>query len=77
MPLPKDAGPIPEWIGYIHVDDVDAYAARLAEDGGAIHRPPIDVPGMLRFTVVADRQGAPIALFTANPATPSPPNRLA
>jgi hypothetical protein len=77
MSLPKEAGPIPAWIGYIHVDDVDEYAARLVEAGGTIHRPPTDVPGMLRFTVVIDAQGAPLVLFTANPSMASPPTRPA
>jgi predicted enzyme related to lactoylglutathione lyase len=45
-------------MGYISVDDVDEAAARLARAGGKIHRPPCDVPGVIRFAVVADPQGA-------------------
>jgi predicted enzyme related to lactoylglutathione lyase len=60
------------WIGYIHVDDVDAHAAKVVEAGGKLWKGPIDVPGMLRFAILSDPQGAAIALFTPNPAMPSP-----
>jgi predicted enzyme related to lactoylglutathione lyase len=73
MSLPEAAGTKPAWIGYILVDDVDAEAEKVKAAGGSIHRPPTDVPGMLRFSVVTDPQGAPYVLFTSNPAMPSPP----
>ena len=37
MTLPPEAcamGAPPSWIGYIHVDDCDAYAAQVVEAGG-------------------------------------------
>jgi len=77
MKLPDDAGPTPAWIGYIHVPDVDAHAAQVAAAGGKLHRGPTDVPGMLRFAVMVDPQGAPFVLFTSNPEMPTPPNRPA
>ena len=61
MPIPEDArkvGVPPSWMGYIAVDDVDRAAARLQQEGGKVHRPPTDVPGVIRFCVVADPQGA-------------------
>ena len=61
MPIPEDArraGARPTWMGYVRVDDVDKTAARLASEGGKVHRPPCDVPGVIRFAVVADPQGA-------------------
>jgi predicted enzyme related to lactoylglutathione lyase len=60
MRLPEDQGmnARPCWTGYIAVDDVDAAAARLAREGGVVHRPPSEVPGVIRFAVVADPQGA-------------------
>ena len=45
-------------MGYIAVDDVDRAAATLEQQGGKVHRPPTDVPGVIRFCVVADPQGA-------------------
>jgi len=75
MKLPRDAGPTPAWIGYIHVDNVDTYAKKVADAGGKIHKAPTDVPGMLRFSVVMDPQGAPFVLFTPDPKMPTPSNR--
>jgi len=60
------------WGGYISVDDVDAHIEKVVEAGGKLCRPATDVPGMLRFAVMSDPQGAAIVLFTANPAMPSP-----
>ena len=60
------------WIGYISVDDVDAHIEKIVAAGGKLWRPATDVPGMLRFAVMSDPQGAAIAVFTANPAMPSP-----
>jgi predicted enzyme related to lactoylglutathione lyase len=75
MDLPKDAGRVPAWIGYVHVPDVDAYAERVKAAGGKIVRPPTDVPQMLRFSVVTDPQGAPFVLFTSDPTMPANPAR--
>jgi predicted enzyme related to lactoylglutathione lyase len=61
LPIPEDArraGVPPMWMGYIAVDDVDEAARRLEREGGKVHRPPSDVPDVIRFAVVADPQGA-------------------
>ncbi|MGO9336277.1 MAG: VOC family protein [Terracidiphilus sp.] len=60
------------WIGYICVDDVDAHIEKIVEAGGKLWRPATDVPGMLRFAVMSDPQGAAFVVFTPNPAMPSP-----
>jgi uncharacterized protein len=60
------------WVGYIAVDDVDAHIEKIVEAGGKLLRPATDVPGMLRFAVMADPQGAAIVVFTPNPGMPSP-----
>ena len=60
------------WIGYIAVDDVDAHIEKIVEAGGKLWKPATDVPGMLRFAVMSDPQGAAIVVFTPNPAMPSP-----
>lgn len=60
------------WVGYISVGDVDAHIAKIVEAGGKLLRPATDVPGMLRFAVMSDPQGAAIVVFTPNPAMPSP-----
>jgi predicted enzyme related to lactoylglutathione lyase len=61
-----DAGARPSWTGYVAVDDVDARAAQAKQDGGAIHHPPDDIPGVGRFAVIADPQGASLCLFKSN-----------
>jgi uncharacterized protein len=61
MPISEEvckAGAQPCWMGYIAVDNVDQAAAGLEREGGKVHRPPMDVPGVIRFSVVADPQGA-------------------
>lgn len=75
MTLPKEAGPNAAWIGYISVPDVDAHVERFVAAGGQLHRGPTDVPGMLRFAVMLDPEGAPLVMFTADPAMPSNPVR--
>jgi uncharacterized protein len=66
MALPEEArnaGARPGWLGYVAVDDVDASAARAKQAGGAVHRAPADIPGVGRFAVIADPQGAVLTLF--------------
>jgi uncharacterized protein len=66
MDLPEAArkmGGKPSWIGYVGVDDVDATADRIKRLGGAVHVPPMDVPNISRFSIVADPQTARLALF--------------
>jgi len=75
-PLPQEvraAGARPGWFGYIGVDDVDAFADRVKHAGGAIQRGPDDIPGIGRFAVVADPQGAAFVLFQGAPGMQPPP----
>ena len=61
MDLPADAkanGMRPNWLGYVAVDDVDAAAAKIVADGGTQHMPPMDIPNVGRFAMLADPQGA-------------------
>jgi predicted enzyme related to lactoylglutathione lyase len=74
MPIPADAakmGVKPAWMGYIAVDDVDAYAGKVRAAGGAIHRPPTDIPNVGRFAVASDPTGAGFLLFSGNSAAPA------
>ena len=59
------------WLGYILVADVDAMATRVRQAGGTVHRPPNDIPGVGRFAVVADPQGAVFMLFKGS-SVPAP-----
>lgn len=61
MDIPTEAkagGMRPIWLGYVTVDDVDAAAAKIVADGGSKHMGPMDIPGVGRFAMVADPQGA-------------------
>jgi len=57
------AGARPGWIGYIGVPDVAAKLAELVAAGGKVLRPVQEIPGMIRFAVVADPQGAAFVLY--------------
>jgi len=52
------AGMRPRWLGYVGVSDVDAAAADIVQAGGGQHMPPTDIPGVGRFALLADPQGA-------------------
>ncbi|HTY16623.1 MAG TPA: VOC family protein [Myxococcota bacterium] len=67
------AGARPGWLGYVGVPDTDAAAKRIVEAGGAIHRPPDDIPNVGRFAVVADPGGAMFMLLTPLPRGDAPP----
>jgi uncharacterized protein len=58
MKLPDGANMPPIWLGYVGVADVDSKAAKVEELGGAVHMPPRDIPGVGRFAMVGDPQGA-------------------
>jgi len=75
MALPReaaDAGLGPSWIGYVGVPEVDDFAARVTAAGGKIHRQPDDIPGVGRFAVAADPQGAIFNLFKGAPGPERP-----
>jgi predicted enzyme related to lactoylglutathione lyase len=62
----SQAGPRvpPHWLPYIAVESVDASAAKAVALGGKALNPPMDIPNVGRFAVVADPQGAAFALYT-------------
>jgi len=68
----RKMGAPPSWMGYVGVDDVDAVTARAAELGGMVYVAPRDIPEVGRFSVVADPQGAVLAMLDPLPP-PTPP----
>lgn len=67
MAIPDEAkamGTPPMWVGYIYAPDTDAATKSVAAAGGKIYREPSDIPGIGRFSVVADPQGATFMLMT-------------
>ncbi|HWA64097.1 MAG TPA: VOC family protein [Caulobacteraceae bacterium] len=63
----KAEGMFPNWTGYVGVDDVDASVAEAEGLGGKTIRPPMDIPGVGRFAIVADPAGAVFAMMTPIP----------
>ena len=59
----RAAGAPPNWSGYVAVDDVDGKAKSVVAMGGRVCHPPTDIPGVGRFSVVGDPQGAVVVLF--------------
>ena len=69
-PIPGAPPMPPAWSCYVTVADVDATAAQVPGLGGAVLVPPMDIPGVGRFTVIRDPQGAVLNLITyAAPAS--------
>ncbi len=54
----------PSWNVYVTVDDVDASASKVEGLGGRILQPPADIPGVGRFCVLQDPQGAVLCAIT-------------
>ncbi|MCX6624921.1 MAG: VOC family protein [Acidobacteria bacterium] len=52
------AGVPPHWMVYFSVPDCDGTAAKAAELGGTVRVPPTDIPGVGRFSLLVDPQGA-------------------
>ncbi len=76
MALPEAAlkmGARPGWIGYVGVEDVDAEADAFAKAGGVIYKAAADIPGVGRFAVVGDPQGAALTLFKGSSDTEPAP----
>jgi uncharacterized protein len=63
----------PHWNVYFAVDDADATVARVEKLGGTTLVPPTDIPGVGRFAVVADPQGAPFSIMKGQGEPPAPP----
>lgn len=59
-----DWGPVPpHWLVYFAVGDCDASADRARELGATVKVPPSDIPGVGRFSMLADPQGAVFAIL--------------
>jgi uncharacterized protein len=64
MAIPEDQkGMPPCWTGYIGVDDCDAWTKKVADKGGKVWKEPQNIPGVGRFSVVADPHGAVFILM--------------
>lgn len=60
----EDWGELPShWANYIAVDNVDETLTKITENGGSIHVPAFDAPGVGRMSMVADPSGAAFAII--------------
>ena len=57
------AGAPTVWTSYVTVDDVDARAARVADAGGVVLAPPVDIPTVGRMAIVQDPTGGVIGII--------------
>ena len=53
----------PNWLVYFAVDDCDASVQKATELGGNVMKPADDIPGIGRFAILTDRQGAAFAII--------------
>jgi predicted enzyme related to lactoylglutathione lyase len=53
------------WLGSVLVEDVDATIERAKKAGGSVLSEPMDIPDIGRLAVIADPQGAAIAVFSS------------
>jgi predicted enzyme related to lactoylglutathione lyase len=60
----KAGGARPAWLGYVHVEDIDAQAEKLKAAGANVMMGPQDIPGVGRFVMILDPQGAPLYVMT-------------
>jgi len=57
----------PHWLAYFHVADCDATTTKAKELGATVYMGPMTLEGVGRWSVVADPQGAVLALFQPAP----------
>ncbi len=75
----QKGGARPAWLPYFSSDDVDATASQTRSLGGHILVPPHDLPGVGRFALLTDPQGAPFYIMhattepTSSPFAPNEP----
>lgn len=72
MQLPEEAaqmGAPSHWLGDIGVPDVDAAVAKTQSLGATIYMPGMDIATVGRIAVLADPQGATIALYCPESGT--------
>ena len=65
-------GARPTWLGYLHVEDVDASVASIEQAGGKALMPAFDIPNVGRVAMVPDPQGAPFYIMKPIPPANDP-----
>ena len=68
----REHGARPIWLGYIHVEDVDATVTAITADGGKTHMAPFDIPNVGRVAMVTDPVGVPFYIMKPIPPAHAP-----
>jgi hypothetical protein len=64
MQMTEEWGDVPShWMIYFAVEDCDAAAEQVEALGGRVCVPPTDIPGVGRFAVIDDPQGATFSMM--------------
>ena len=67
--ITPEMGPIPpHWLVYFAVEDCDAAVQKASGLGANVIKPAEDIPGVGRFAILKDPQGAVFALLKPQPA---------
>lgn len=53
----------PHWLSYVHVPNVEEYAAKAKSLGANVVVPPMDIPNTGKFAIFNDPQGAGLAIW--------------
>jgi uncharacterized protein len=71
LPMREDMGNAPAfWMVYYNVADLDAAVKKVAELGGVVHVPKLEVPGIGHLAVIADPAGAVITIMESDQIQP-------
>ena len=66
--ITSEMGPMPpNWLVYFAVDDCDAKVGEATELGATVMMPPDNIPGVGRFAILNDPQGAAFAIIKLEP----------
>lgn len=66
--ITPEMGPMPpHWLVYFAVDDCDAKVQKATELGANVMKPAEDIPGVGRFAILNDPQGAVFAIIKTAP----------
>lgn len=63
MAMPPGAQGPSQWVPYVGVEDVNDVTTRAESLGGTVYVQPMDVPGVGRFSMIADATGATVGLL--------------
>jgi hypothetical protein len=67
-----DGAPPPVWAAYVAVEALEAASAAVRASGGTLTMEGLAVPGMGRFALAADPEGAPFYMMEYDIALPGP-----